>query len=139
MTSSSFGELFGPTMDTYSYVLHVEEALANLDIFSSSPLYLAVASPVLRQFPKTFGRIPHVYYVLFLVIQTGVLTASCGTKLHCVSAFGSALKVVRTTGLVSVALAGGSPLQVHFRHAGTDTRQRALVRSATPRTLSMAG
>ena len=38
-------------------------------------------------------------YVLFLVIQTGVLTASCGTKLHCVSAFGSALKVVRTTGM----------------------------------------
>ena len=59
-------------------------------------------------------------------------------------AVGSALKVVRTTGLVSVALAGGSPLQVHFRHVGTDTRQtcvpeRALVRSATPRTLSMAG
>ena len=51
---------------------------------------------------------PHVYYVLFLVFQTGVLAASCGTKLHCVSAFGSALKVVRTTGrctgLVSVAL-----------------------------------
>ena len=107
MTSSSFSALLGPTMDTYSHVLFVEEALANLDILSSSPLYLAVTSPVLRQFSKAFGIIPHVYFVLFLVTQTGVLTASCGTKLLYVSAVGSALKVVRTTGLVSVARTGG--------------------------------
>ena len=56
-------------------------ALANLDIYSSSPRYLAVTPPVLRQFLEAFGRIPRIFYVLFVRTRQVCLQLR-GTKRH---------------------------------------------------------
>ena len=73
------GTVLGTTVDTYARVP---------GYFSTSPLYLAATPPVLRQFLEACGRIPHMFCVLFPLVQDRCASASCGTKLHHASAVG---------------------------------------------------
>ena len=95
--------------------IHVhEEPFANLDIFSKSPLFLAITSLVfLRQSMAAFGKISHILHVLSYCTRQVSLQLRAARSLTMCLPLVSALKVVRTAGRCKIRGLSVLPLVRH--------------------------